>query len=73
MEFQVGKYYKTRGGWKALIVWISKGYPSVVHFPDEPNETPPLNHAPGGEYLSFTRGSQSTHDLVSEWEKGSGK
>lgn len=59
LTFEVGKYYKTRGGWKALIVWIDgcvdntppthvisfgKQWIYCVHKPNTTEERGPVSH-----------------------------
>lgn len=45
-QFEVGVLYRTRGGWKAKVIAISKNCPRMyaIHKPDEEEETGPILH-----------------------------
>lgn len=45
-QFEVGKEYTTRGGWKALVIYKSKECSRMyaVHTSDEGKETGPILH-----------------------------
>lgn len=47
---QVGKKYKTIGGWIALVIHISEtnGFFYAIHEPGTPQETPPITHKLNG-------------------------
>jgi hypothetical protein len=53
MKFQVGKVYRTRGGWKALCIWeATMVYASTqyyfIHKPKESDESGPILHCLDG-------------------------
>ena len=77
-NFEVGKYYKTRGGWKAICVWICQSdiQDSIyfVHRPGEKNiESVPIIHNPLGIALSSFSVNDPPHygihpaDIIGEW------
>ena len=50
---EVGKTYKTRGGWDAIVIWkTSTKFPmfSVVHKPQTDEEMPHIMHYPDGKH-----------------------
>ena len=53
LKIEVGKYYRTYGGWKALVVWkcyksdmLEEEYQTydVVHKPEEDGEVSQISH-----------------------------
>jgi len=77
MIFEIGKDYKTRGGWKAKIVWThSCGTIHVVHKPGEGEyvESIPVIHNEKGKAVGLLSvGEAPTYgqhpaDLISEWK-----
>ena len=53
---QVGKKYKTVGGWEALVIYINdSGYFYAIHAPGTPNASVPITHKANGEaYPQFS-------------------
>jgi len=51
---EVGKSYRTVGGWIALVIYISsqKGIFYAIHANNTPQETVPIIHKMGGEAMS---------------------
>ena len=51
---QVGKKYKTIGGWEALVIHInnSNNFFYAIHAPNTPNESVPILHQPNGMSVS---------------------
>lgn len=63
MKLEVGKYYKTYGGWKAIVIWdINKfkslvnwhGQPKyyIIHKPKEDGESAPIAHNSNGAAIT---------------------
>ena len=46
MAAELGKYYKTHGGWEAKVVWVATNNIAcfVIHKPDTPQESVPIAH-----------------------------
>jgi hypothetical protein len=46
MEAELGKIYKTRGGWDAKVIWISSTNLAcyVIHQPGTLQESVPISH-----------------------------
>lgn len=58
---EVGKYYKTYGGWKALVIWKyykqnildeEQQYYLIVHKPKEEDEYCPVTHDYNGKAVT---------------------
>lgn len=55
---EVGKYYKTYGGWKALVIWkVNKWlnvnhYVLVIHKPETAEESNVVSHDSNGKAVS---------------------
>ena len=51
---QIGKKYKTVGGWEALVIYVSdkKGFFYAIHSPGDVHETPPIFHQFNGAAVS---------------------
>ena len=51
---QVGKKYKTVGGWEALVIHINNntGCFYAIHAPNTPNESVPIWHRTNGMAMS---------------------
>ena len=75
MKLEVGKNYKTRGGWKAKVIWIvqrPQGFPWawVIHRPGEQFESEAMRHQADGAYFV---GAESMYleehpaDLIAVW------
>lgn len=69
---QVGKTYKTRGGWDAVVIWgVSPQtvYPSrgfyAIHKPHTEEESVPILHGDSGEArIAFAVNAPPTYDVV---------
>lgn len=56
MELTKGKAYETRGGWKAVVIWISAPQEGLcleerayaIHKPGDEQESQPIYHRPDG-------------------------
>ncbi len=81
MKLEVGKCYKTKGNWKAKVIW-EKFWPNqnppyycVIHKPGEDGESDPICHYPNGKVIDDTMGEAlpcyTGHpaDLVKPWPK----
>ena len=53
LTIKVGKYYKTYGGWKALVIWKADNYILVIHKPKEEGESTVVNHDLKGKSVSI--------------------
>ena len=68
LEFIVGKKYKTRGGWEAIVIWnsinsIPKNY-YVIHKPGTDDESHPISHDCFGKaYSSLSVSEPPSYDL----------
>lgn len=78
-QIEVGKAYRTRGGWKALVIWRSTragGGVIVIHRPHTEDESIPVLHDFGGIALTLFAVNpapaygQHPADLVEAWEGG---
>ena len=84
MKFEVGKYYRTYGGWKAMIIWKcykqdifgeEYQYYLVVHKPEGENESNVVSHKYDGRAVSILAvnepplyGIHHPADLKEEWK-----
>lgn len=59
LKLEVGKYYKTYGGWKALVIWkVNKWlninhYVLVIHKPETADESNVVSHDSNGRATSI--------------------
>jgi len=59
MKFEVGKYYKTYGGWKAVVIWKVNEwlnvnhYALVIHKPGTAEESNVVSHDSNGKAASI--------------------
>ena len=61
-KFPIGSEWKTRGGWKATVVWhYDSGYILVVH--DRPGDVYHHTHLPDGLFAAVN----SLGDLLTPW------
>ncbi len=65
IKLEVGKSYKTRGGWKAVVYKYSDPTYCVVHYGNGHDETTPIWHYKDG---CCNLGCQ-IYDLIAEWEE----
>ncbi len=71
MELEVGKYYRSRGGWKAVVIWettkisnLVTTYYYVVHRPATKDESIPVCHDSNGRsQSSFSVNEPPSYDL----------
>jgi len=66
MNFEVGKSYKTRGGWKATIKKDNRGV--VPFFVCHENPSRQMWHMPDGK-INLSGEKDRKYDLISEWEE----
>ena len=79
LKIEVGKYYRTYGGWKALVIWktIDNYNCFVIHKPKEADESIPIMHRMSGiaYYFSAADNVPPTYeahhpaDLMEEWDQ----
>ena len=69
MKYEVGTQWKTRGGWRAVVVTHDKGLFEVWH--DQDGETHPHNDGCGLRHRPQTqdRTDWRPYDLISTWEE----
>ena len=64
---ELGKIYKTHGGWDAKVIWVSEYNMAccVIHKPNTPNESFPVAHDKntGVAVNSFTVGAIPTYGV----------
>lgn len=66
MSVELGKIYKTHGGWDAKVIWVTRGSLGcfVIHKPGDAQESFPVAHdAVTGKALpAFVVGGPPTYD-----------
>lgn len=75
-KFVVHQEYKTRGGWKALCVWVNlQGEGWFIHMPGQNGESHPIMHKPDGRAIEiFTVAplpsyGQHPADIIDVWRE----
>jgi len=82
MKLEVGKYYKTYGGWKCIVIWKvyagfgQKEHYLVIHKPYDERESCVVSYNPDGKAVSvFSVNEPPTYnihhpaDLKEEWKE----
>lgn len=67
MKFEIGSKWKTRGGWKAMIVDYHQDHArpiKVYHY----NGNYISEHLEGGELAAHKGGAVSLHDIIEPWQ-----
>lgn len=76
-KLEVGKDYKTRGGWKARIIWkvAQRVEFYAIHKPETDQETGPIHHKGDGKAVCILAVGeppsygQHPADIIEEWSK----
>lgn len=79
MELEVGKYYRTYGGWKAIVIWQVNKWTNtnhnvlVIHKPNTSEESHVVSHTSEGRAITLFSVNeppvygQHPADLKEEW------
>lgn len=65
LKLEVGKSYKTRGGWMAVPYKSGEGYYKVIHYGNGHDERIPLWHFEDGR----SNVGREEFDLIAEWKE----
>lgn len=76
MSFEIGKSYKTLGGWEAKVIWKNKGMLYVIHKPNTEEEKGPIFQMYDGsyDYANFSVNEAPHYNIhpanltIEEWE-----
>ncbi len=72
---ETNTYYKTRGGWKCLVIWINKNRDTayVVHKPNKPEECLSFHYLDGKAYTLVSAYEPPSYgkrpaDIIEKWD-----